>query len=66
MLLTLEIEELEARIAPGLVCAPDDHGSKGHEGSKGDHGSKSDHGSKANAGSKDAHAGSKDSGSKCV
>jgi len=60
MLLTLEIEQLEARIAPGLVCAPDDHGSKGHEGSKGDHGSK------ANAGSKDAHAGSKDSGSKCV
>jgi len=56
MLLTLEIEELEARIAPGLVCAPSDgHASKDDHGSKANAGSKDDHGSQGDAGSKDDH-----------
>ena len=41
--LKLEIEELEARIAPGLADHCDD---KGDHGSNGDHGSKDHHGSK--------------------
>jgi hypothetical protein len=42
--LKLEIEELEARIAPG-VCGHG-HGSNGSHGSKGSNGSHGSHGSK--------------------
>ena len=39
--LKLEIEELESRIAPGLVCGNGDHnGDKDHNGTKDHHGSK--------------------------